>query len=144
VEHVEEGLCVGLLGQSDVPAASSWYLATLIHRGAGLANSDREPREIQDVKWPWRHIMAEAFNPAPHDKHATDPREAAAADHEMHARLEAGLIDSFPASDPVSATQPSLSRAASPTLSPSQTESEDSDHEDEGRSFWDKILAMFR
>jgi hypothetical protein len=88
--------------------------------------------------------MAETFNPAPHDRHATDPHEAAAADHEMHARLEAGLIDTFPASDPVSATQPSLSRRASPTLSPSQTESEHSDHEDEGRSFWDKVLAVFR
>lgn len=90
--------------------------------------------------------MAETFNPAPHDKHATDPREAAAADQEMHARLEAGLIDSFPASDPVSVTQPSLSRTASPMLSPSQPESEDSDdeHEHRWRSFWDKVLAVFR
>lgn len=90
--------------------------------------------------------MAETFNPAPHDKHATDPREAAAADQEMHARLEAGLIDSFPASDPVSATQPSLSRTASPTLSPAQTDGEDPDHahENEWRSFWDKVLAVFR
>ncbi len=61
--------------------------------------------------------MAEKFNPAPHDKHADDPRDAAVADQEMHARLEAGLIDSFPASDPVSATQPSLSSTASPSLS---------------------------
>jgi hypothetical protein len=37
--------------------------------------------------------MAQKFNPAPHDKHAADPREAATADAEMHARLEAGLID---------------------------------------------------
>ena len=44
--------------------------------------------------------MAEKFDPAAHDKHAADPREAALADEEMHARLEAGLIDSFPASDP--------------------------------------------
>ena len=48
--------------------------------------------------------MAEKFNPAPHDKHADDPRAAALADQEMHARLEAGLIDSFPASDRVSAS----------------------------------------
>jgi hypothetical protein len=89
--------------------------------------------------------MAETFNPAPHDKHATDPREAAAADQEMHARLEAGLIDSFPASDPVSATQPALSRTASPRLSPSQIESDDDvDHENDRRSFWDKVLAVFR
>jgi hypothetical protein len=55
--------------------------------------------------------MAEKFNPAAHDKHAADPREAAAADRESHARLEAGLIDSFPASDAVSAAQPAPSKA---------------------------------
>jgi hypothetical protein len=86
--------------------------------------------------------MAERFNPAPHDKHATDPREAATADQEMHARLEAGLIDSFPASDPVSDTQPSLSGTAAPSLSPSLTESDES--EDRRPSLWDKLLAVFR
>jgi hypothetical protein len=55
--------------------------------------------------------MAEKFNPAPHDKHAVDPRKAASADREIHARLEAALIDSFPASDPVSAAQPSPAKA---------------------------------
>jgi hypothetical protein len=50
--------------------------------------------------------MAEKFDPAPHDKHAADPREAARADRNTHTRLEAGLIDSFPASDPVSVAQP--------------------------------------
>ena len=54
--------------------------------------------------------MAEKFNPAAHDKHAADPREAALADREMHTKLEAGLIDSFPASDPVSAVQPASSK----------------------------------
>ncbi len=54
--------------------------------------------------------MAGKFNPAAHDKHAADPREAASADREAHAKLEAGLIDSFPASDPVSAAQPSPSK----------------------------------
>jgi hypothetical protein len=54
--------------------------------------------------------MAGKFNPAAHDKHAADPREAASADRDTHAKLEAGLIDSFPASDPVSAAQPSPSR----------------------------------
>jgi hypothetical protein len=54
--------------------------------------------------------MAEKFDPAPHDKHAADPREAALADRETHAGLEAGLIDSFPASDPVSMAQPSPSK----------------------------------
>ena len=54
--------------------------------------------------------MAEKFDPARHDKHAAHPGEAARADREMHTRLEAGLIDSFPASDPVSAAQPSPSK----------------------------------
>jgi hypothetical protein len=71
--------------------------------------------------------MAEKFDPAPHDRHAADPREAAAADRDIHARLEAGLIDSFPASDPVSVTQPSPSRADS-----------------ESTSLWDKVLSVFR
>ena len=34
--------------------------------------------------------MAEKFNPAPHDKHAADPREAALADREIHEKLETG------------------------------------------------------
>ena len=84
--------------------------------------------------------MAEKFNPAPHDKHADDPRERAASDQEMHAKLEAGLIDSFPASDPGSATQPSLSR----TASPSRIESESTDDDVKGTSLWDKVLAIFR
>jgi hypothetical protein len=54
--------------------------------------------------------MAKTFNPAPHDKHADDPKEAAKADAETHAELEAGLIDTFPASDPVSVAQPSPTR----------------------------------
>jgi hypothetical protein len=56
--------------------------------------------------------MAQKFNPAPHDKHAADPREAAAADRDMHTKLEAGLIGTFPASDPVSAVQPARSKPA--------------------------------
>jgi hypothetical protein len=90
--------------------------------------------------------MAEKFDPAPHDKHAADPREAALADQEMHARLEAGLIDSFPASDPVSATQPAVSDADSPSLSPSEieTETEQPRNDSENRSLWDKLLAVFR
>jgi hypothetical protein len=71
--------------------------------------------------------MAEKFDPAPHDKHAVDPRQAAAADRDIHARLEAGLIDSFPASDPVSAAQPSPSRA-----------------DQDNVSLWTKVLSVFR
>jgi len=73
--------------------------------------------------------MAEKFNPAPHDKHAVDPRQAALADQEIHAKLEAGLMDSFPASDPVSAAQPSPSKH---------------DGDRESASLWDKVRAVFR
>jgi hypothetical protein len=71
--------------------------------------------------------MAKKFDPAPHDKHAANPKEAAKADRDMHARLEAGLVDTFPASDPVSAAQPTPSKADS-----------------ENTSLWDKLRAAFR
>ena len=54
--------------------------------------------------------MAEKFNPAPRDKHAVKPREAASADRDLRAKLEAGLMDTFPASDPVSVAQPTPSK----------------------------------
>ena len=73
--------------------------------------------------------MAEKFDPAAHDGHAADPREAALADRDIHAKLEAGLLGSFPASDPVSAAQPSPSKH---------------DGDREGASLWDKVLAVFR
>jgi hypothetical protein len=73
--------------------------------------------------------MAEKFNPAAHDKHADDPNDATRADMEIHARLEAGLMDSFPASDPVSAAQPAPSK-------------HDSDSSND--SLWNKVMAIFR
>ena len=73
--------------------------------------------------------MAEKFNPAPHDKHADDPREAARADRDTHAKLEAGLVGSFPASDPVSAAQPAPSKP---------------DGDRENASLWNKVMAVFR
>jgi hypothetical protein len=73
--------------------------------------------------------MTGKFDPAPHDQHAADHGEAALADRDADARLQAGLIDSFPASDPVSATQPAPSRA---------------DRDGESASLWDKVLAVFR
>ncbi|MCK1514966.1 hypothetical protein IVB22_20820 [Bradyrhizobium sp. 190] len=73
--------------------------------------------------------MAQKFDPAAHDKHAEDPREAAKADRETHEKLKAGLVDTFPASDPVSAAQPAPSKV---------------DAETENRSLWDKVLAVFR
>jgi hypothetical protein len=54
--------------------------------------------------------MTEKFNPAPHDKHADKLREARKDDHDRHGKLDAGLEDSFPASDPVSVAQPSPSK----------------------------------
>jgi hypothetical protein len=54
--------------------------------------------------------MAEKFNPAPPDKHAVDQRDALRQDREFHNGLETGLIDTFPASDPVSAAQPAPSK----------------------------------
>jgi hypothetical protein len=77
----------------------------------------------------WRLNMAEKFDPSAHDRHAVSPREAALADRDIHAKLEAGLIDSFPASDPVSSVQPSPSKH---------------DGEREGLSLWDKVRAVFR
>jgi hypothetical protein len=94
--------------------------------------------------------MAEKFNPAPHDKHAVDPREAEIADQEMHARLEAGLIDSFPASDPVSAAQPSPSRHDGDRDAPGahgiehEIEHEIEQDNDPHHSLWDKVKAVFR
>lgn len=73
--------------------------------------------------------MAEKFNPAAHDKHAEDPHKAAQADREMHHKLEAGLVDSFPASDPVSAVQPAPSKP-------------DGDHA--SATLWDKVRSAFR
>jgi hypothetical protein len=72
--------------------------------------------------------MAEKFNPAAHDKYAADPAESALADRDIHAELEAGLMDTFPASDPVSAAQPAPSKH---------------DGNREGASLWDKIRAVF-
>ena len=77
--------------------------------------------------------MAEKkFDPAPHDRHAVDPAEATRADADMHARLEAGLVDTFPASDPVSAAQPHKTK-------------QDKRHAQDNRpfSFWDKVKDVF-
>ena len=73
--------------------------------------------------------MADRFDPAAHDKHAANPRQAALADRDAHARLETGLMDSFPASDPISAAQPSPSKH---------------DGDRENASLWDRFVAVFR
>jgi hypothetical protein len=59
--------------------------------------------------------MSTKFNPAPADKHAADPKEAAKADKATHHELQKGLKDTFPASDPISATQPAPSKHDSDT-----------------------------
>jgi hypothetical protein len=53
--------------------------------------------------------MSKGFNPAPRDKHADDPKRAVETD-KKHKKLEEGLEDTFPASDPVSETQPKPSK----------------------------------
>jgi hypothetical protein len=73
------------------------------------------------------------FNPAAPDKHAADPREAARADRDTHAKLDAGLVDSFPASDPVSAAQPAPSKVDG-----------DRKSDQENVSLWDRVRAVFR
>jgi hypothetical protein len=62
------------------------------------------------------HLAAEKFDPAPRDKHAADPREAAQADMEVHSALFIGLIHTFPASDPISVLQPALPTRQSASL----------------------------
>ena len=79
------------------------------------------------------------FNPSAPDKHADDPRVAALADAEMHARLEAGLIDSFPASDPASAAQPQRTRHDRNPGAPSKR-----DGDREGETLWRKVKQVFR
>jgi hypothetical protein len=49
--------------------------------------------------------MTKKFDPAPIDKHAADPKEAAKSD-KSKSNLKEGLEESFPGSDPASATQP--------------------------------------
>jgi hypothetical protein len=75
--------------------------------------------------------MAEKFNPAPHDKYATGVKEAVTADSDNHEELESALQDTFPASDPVSATQPERSK-------------HDSDEDEEGASLLNKITGIFK
>lgn len=85
---------------------------------------------------------AEKFDPAAHDKHAADPRAAAAADRDMHAKLETGLIDTFPASDPVSATQPARSRHDSNRADDEDDDPADGD-EKKSSSLWARVRAVF-
>jgi hypothetical protein len=79
--------------------------------------------------------MAEKFNPAPHDKHAVDPREAVRLDRETATQLDKGLMDTFPASDPVSLQQPSTTRV--------KAHETDADENGERTSLWQKVRSVF-
>jgi len=54
--------------------------------------------------------MTEKFNPAPKDKHSEDPKQARKSDKKVREELDNGLEGTFPASDPVSSTQPAKSK----------------------------------
>ena len=72
--------------------------------------------------------MADKFDPAPHDKYAVGVKEAARADRKTHEELKTGLQDTFPASDPVSVTQPDKTKH---------------DSEDDP-SLWSRITGVFK
>jgi hypothetical protein len=78
-------------------------------------------------------IMAEKFDPAPHDKYAVGVKEAARADRKTSEELKTGLKDSFPASDPVSATQPTGRNTITTTAHRSGTRSRASSNPDGAR-----------
>ena len=50
--------------------------------------------------------MPKAFDPKARDKHAANKKEAVKLDLKAPDRLTEGLIETFPASDPVSAVAP--------------------------------------
>jgi hypothetical protein len=55
--------------------------------------------------------MTEKFEPAPFDKYAADPKEAIKVDRIVDEQLQAGIVSGpFPASDPLSTSQPSPSK----------------------------------
>jgi hypothetical protein len=62
----------------------------------------------QDGLYQRKNNMAEKFDPAPTDKHAVDPREALKSD--KNSKLDKGLEETFPASDPVSSAEPAKSK----------------------------------
>lgn len=53
--------------------------------------------------------MSKKFDPDPVDNHAEDPKKAIMKDRNQ-SRLDKKLEDTFPASDPVSETQPKPSK----------------------------------
>lgn len=49
--------------------------------------------------------MTEKFDPAPQDKHAEKQADATQADKAIKTNLGEGLVETFPASDPVNSAQ---------------------------------------
>jgi hypothetical protein len=93
-----------------------------------VSRAGQEPASHVGVLFAQEITMAEKFDPAPYDKHAADSKEAAKADNEIHEDLKSGLVGTFPASDPVSATQPAKTRH----------------DEDPAPSLWNRIVSAFR
>lgn len=81
--------------------------------------------------------VAETFDPAPRDKLAADPEEARRLDRELHAKLDTGLVDTFPASDPVSAAQPA------PSKHDRHPERRREKSQDATPSLWERVRAVF-
>jgi hypothetical protein len=68
-----------------------------------MAKADQSVRKKEGM-------MSKEFNPAPHDRYADDPKKAVLQADKEHKKLEKDLEDTFPASDPVSETQPKPSK----------------------------------
>jgi hypothetical protein len=67
--------------------------------------------------------MNARFDPAPFDKYAATSAEAAKLDRQTSHDLKAGLVGTFPASDPVSPVQPA------PTKEPAS-------------GFWRRLISL--
>lgn len=70
--------------------------------------------------------MSATFDPAPFDRHADKPAEAARRDAQTSEDLKAGLLGTFPASDPVSVAQPMPHR-----------------HPEHKAGLWSRITSLF-
>jgi len=109
-------------------ALDATSIGNLMKRASLARRRDSELVDQYEVIFE-ENIMADKFDPAPHDKHAADPTEALKADRDMHKKLESGLVGTFPASDPVSAAQPAPSKA---------------DGDRHNASLWGKVKSMFK
>ena len=70
--------------------------------------------------------MPATFDPAPYDRHADKPADAARLDAKTSQDLKTGLLGTFPASDPVSAAQPAPNR-----------------HPERQTGLWSRITSLF-